>query len=71
VRAAPAADDLTDSKSKDAACVTKVADGNVRQSVQQIRARSPYVASSLDAGKVAVRGAMYDLATGKVTFIEP
>jgi carbonic anhydrase len=59
------------SDSKDAACVTKVAEGNVRQSVQQIRARSPYLASYLDAGKISLRGAMYDVATGRVTFFEP
>ena len=55
--------------SKDDACVTKVAEMNVRQSMKEIRARSPYVKKYLDDGKVKLVGAMYDVATGKVTFL--
>ncbi len=56
--------------SKDGACVTKVAEMNVRQVVREIRAKSPYLAEYLDAGKVGLVGALYDVATGKVTFLE-
>ena len=55
--------------SKDGACVTKVAEMNVRQSMKEIRERSPYLKKDLDEGKVKLVGAMYDVATGKVTFL--
>ena len=56
--------------SKDEACVTKVAEQNVRQSMREIRERSPYVARYLDEGKVELVGGMYDVGTGRVTFLE-
>ena len=56
--------------SKEAACVTKVAEMNVRQSVREIRAESPFLAKYLDDGSVQLVGALYDVATGKVTFLE-
>jgi carbonic anhydrase len=55
---------------KDAGCVDKAAEKNVRNSMKEIRERSPYVAKALDEGKVGLVGAMYDLSTGKVTFLE-
>jgi carbonic anhydrase len=55
--------------SKDDACVTKVAEMNVRQSMKEIRAGSPYLGKYLDEGKVKLVGAMYDVATGRVTFL--
>jgi len=55
--------------SKDDACVTKVAEMNVRQSMKEIRARSPYLRKYLDEGKAKLVGAMYDVATGRVTFL--
>jgi len=42
----------------------------VRQSIRAIRERSPYVAKYLDDGTVALVGGMYDVATGRVTFLE-
>ena len=69
IKPAVAAAHCTDSK--DDACVTKVADENVRHAMQEIRAGSAYVAAALDAKKVKLVGAMYDVATGKVTFVEP
>jgi carbonic anhydrase len=54
----------------DDACVTKVAEMNVRHSMQEIRERSSYVKTNLDEGKVKLVGAMYDVATGKVTFLK-
>jgi len=65
----PAAAAVGCSTSKDEACVTKVAEKNVRQSMQQIRERSPYLAKYFEEGKVLLVGAMYDVATGKVTFL--
>jgi carbonic anhydrase len=55
---------------KDSACVDKVAEQNVRQSLMQVRDGSPYLAKHLDEGKIGLVGAMYDIATGKVTFLE-
>jgi carbonic anhydrase len=57
------------SNAKDEACVTKVAEKNVLQSVKEIRARSAYLKKSLDEGKVGLVGAIYDVTTGKVTFL--
>src|SRR5579862_9336422 len=58
------------SSSKDEACVTKVAEQNVRQSMKAIRERSPFLAKNLDEGNVELVGGMYDVATGKVTFLK-
>ena len=66
----PAVAAVSCSNSKDEACVTKVAEKNVLQSMQQIRERSPYLAKYFEEGKVRLIGAMYDVATGKVTFLD-
>ena len=58
------------SDAKDEACVDAVAEQNVRHSMQEIRARSPYLAKLLGEGKLALRGAMYDVATGRVRFLD-
>jgi carbonic anhydrase len=57
----------TDKKSE--ACQQSVAEENVRESMREIRARSPYLAKALEAGKVELVGAMYDVSTGKVAFL--
>jgi len=59
------------SDSHDDACVDKVATENVRQSMHEIHERSPYLAQYVDAGKIRLIGGMYDVSTGKVTFLEP
>ena len=56
--------------SKDDACVTKVAERNVLQAMKEIRTRSTYLKRFLDEGKVELVGGIYDVATGKVTFLE-
>ena len=58
------------SDAKNEACVTRVAEQNVLRSLREIHERSPYLAKYLDDGKVGLVGAMYDIATGKVTFLE-
>jgi carbonic anhydrase len=58
------------SDSKDAACVDKVAVENVRKSMREITEKSPDLKEAVAGGKVKIVGAMYDLATGKVTFLE-
>jgi carbonic anhydrase len=66
----PAVEAAGCSNGKDEACVAKVAEKNVLQSMKDIRERSPYLAKSLEEGKVELVGAMYDVATGRVTFLE-
>jgi carbonic anhydrase len=56
-------------KSKDNAYVDRVAERNVRNVMKEIRDRSPILKGLLDSGKVGLAGAMYDLQTGKVTFL--
>jgi carbonic anhydrase len=55
--------------SSDAAYVDKVAQGNVRQTIREIREKSPVIRELADSGKIGLAGAMYDIATGKVTFL--
>ena len=58
------------SDSKDAACVDKVAAENVRKSMREIRERSSDLAAAIDGGQIKVVGAMYDIATGKIAFLD-
>jgi carbonic anhydrase len=55
--------------SHDAAYVDKVAQSNVRQTIREIREKSPIIRELADSGKIGLAGAMYDVATGKVTFL--
>ena len=55
----------------DERCVTKVAEANVRLALDQIRTKSPYLGKQFDGGSVGLVGALYDVATGKVTFLAP
>jgi carbonic anhydrase len=55
-------------KSKDEAYVQKVAEANVRLQMKVIQEKSPVIKELVQAGKVGIAGAMYDVETGKVTF---
>jgi len=55
--------------SKDKAYVAKVTEKNVRDSIEEIRARSSILREQFDSGKVGVVAAMYDVSTGAVTFL--
>ncbi len=44
---------------------------NVRQSMQQIRERSGTLRAMLDAGTLTLVGAVYDVSTGEVEFLDP
>ncbi len=57
------------SNSKDEGCVTKVAEMNVREAMKAIAAKSPYLKQHIDEGKVGLVGGLYDVSTGKVTFL--
>jgi carbonic anhydrase len=59
-----------DRSSKNYDFVEQVAAANVRQSVQQIRDHSPILKEMEDEGEIKIVGAMYDVATGKVSWYE-
>jgi carbonic anhydrase len=54
--------------SHDMALVARVSEANVRQSMKEIREKSPILKELFDSGAVGLVGAMYDIETGKVTF---
>ena len=53
----------------DAGHIDLVAEANVRKTIQDIRARSAVITEREQSGKLMVVGAMYDVASGKVTFL--
>jgi carbonic anhydrase len=55
--------------SKNKAFVDAVTHENVRQTVDNIVERSPVLAELVDDGKLKVVGAVYDVSSGKVTFL--
>src|SRR5262249_11922443 len=56
-------------KSKDDAYVQRVAEANVRLQMKEIQDKSPVIKELIQSGKVGIAGAMYDIETGKVTFL--
>ncbi len=60
----------TDRSSKNKAFVDEVAQVNVRHTVAAITERSSVLKDMVDAGELMVVGAMYDVASGKVTLVE-
>jgi carbonic anhydrase len=70
----PAVDAVTDvpgpRSSKNAAFVEAVTEMNVRLTVQAIHQRSPVLDEMAARGEIAIVGAIYDVATGAVTFLD-
>jgi carbonic anhydrase len=62
--------DFTTRSSKDAKFVQAVAEENVRLTMQMLRDRSVVLRRMIDAGELGLVGAMYDVSSGKVEFIE-
>jgi len=56
--------------SKNAAFVDAVAHENVRQTVNNILERSAVLSELVSSGKLKVVGAMYDVGTGEVSFLD-
>jgi len=56
--------------SKNYAFVQRVADMNVRLAVKRIRDKSSLLRAMADKGEIKIVGAMLDVKTGKVTFVE-
>jgi carbonic anhydrase len=67
----PAIDAAHCSDSHADACVDSVAEANVRHSLAEIRARSPYLSHYVDEGKLELVGGIYDVSTGQVRFLAP
>ncbi len=63
-------DDGSPRNSKNDAFVQRVADMNVALAVQRIRDESSLLRGMADRGEVKIIGAMLDVKTGKVTFVE-
>ena len=59
-----------DRSSKNAVFVDKVAMQNVRQAMAGIRSQSPILSQMEKAGQIRIVGAMHDIETGKVTFLD-
>jgi carbonic anhydrase len=55
--------------SSNAEYVQKIADKNVELTIEKIKSDSPVIRDLYEKGKVAIIGAMYDVETGKVTFM--
>lgn len=56
--------------SKNAEYVQKVADANVELTIQKIKDDSEILREMYDNGEITIVGAMYDVETGKVTFMD-
>jgi carbonic anhydrase len=59
----------SDRTSSNKAFVQAVAEKNVVLTMERIRQRSPILRDMADTGKIGLAGAMYDVRTGKVTFM--
>ena len=55
--------------SKNLGFVNNVAEENVRLTIEDIRSLSPVLKGMEDTGEIAIVGAMYDIADGKVHFL--
>lgn len=55
--------------SKNASFVDTVAETNVRLTLDNIRKQSPVLKEMEDSGEIIIVGAMYDIATGEVSFM--
>ena len=62
--------DGTDRSSKSNEFVERVAEENVRLTVEAIRAQSPLLKEMEDRGEIKIVGAMYDVKTGKVAWYD-
>jgi len=48
--------------------IDQIAEKNVRMTIERIRTQSPILKEMLDNGEIGISGAMYDVATGKISF---
>jgi carbonic anhydrase len=69
VRAVSQPTNETERNSKNASFVNEVAKKNVQLTIEDIRSLSPVLKDMEDIGEIAIVGAMYDIADGKVHFM--
>ncbi len=62
------ADDGTPHNSKNNKFVEKVAEANVKMTMQEIRQKSPMLREMADKGEIVLVGAMLNVETGKITW---
>ena len=62
--------DATKRNSKNIEFVNTVAEKNVQLTIEDIRSLSPVLKDMEDIGEIAIVGAMYDIADGKVHFMQ-
>jgi carbonic anhydrase len=67
-KAVDSVDEAGDRTSANKDFVHKVVDSNVELTMADIRNQSPLLKGMEDAGEITIVGAVYDVATGKVTF---
>ncbi len=70
-RIEPIVDKLADKNYEHSDLVCRVADANIRQSVQQLQDSSAIINTAIAEHKLKIVGAKYILKTGEVTFFEP
>lgn len=68
---APAVAAAGPGSTKDDAYVTRVVEENVRHSIRELRERSPIIGGHAGSGAIEIRGAVYDVESGRVTFLAP
>ena len=56
---------------KNEAFVDRVATINVRNTMAAVQAGSPTLRAMIESGEIGIAGAMYDVRTGAVTFLDP
>jgi carbonic anhydrase len=70
----PSVADVKDARgernSKNAGFVQMVAEANVRRTITDMRVKSPILADLETSGQIKIVGAMLDISTGKVTFLQ-
>jgi carbonic anhydrase len=66
----PAVDAVQKSSAQnDAVSIDEIAEMNVQMTVENIKQRSPLLKEMLDNKEIAISGAMYDVTSGKITFM--
>lgn len=68
--AVAAAGEMPDMTSANDAWVARVTEANVRRTIADISARSPVLSGLVDRGELMIVGGVYDLATGKIDWLE-
>lgn len=63
-------EDGVDRSSKNISFVNTVAEKNVQLTIERIHADSPVLAEMAEQNEIAIVGAMYDVKSGKVTFLD-